>query len=215
MKDFFNEDVYKSVYLTGSRPARMYGLPILHKTFDFVPAFRKTLWSIETFNYQLAKFLGKLLDVIPNDHSAKDTFSFLEELKTRLVTNKCIVSYDLTSFFTNITLEEAIHLTIDLPFEAKPNLKISRKDLQKLFQFATSQNNSLFNGNMYDQVDGVAMRSPLAPIFANIFMGYQKKEWIRDNNYEGLLYYKRYFDDIFAVFETNNHAVSFYQLAAH
>ena len=50
MKDFFNEDVYKSVYLTGSRAARMYGLPILHKTFDFVPAFRKTLWSIETFN---------------------------------------------------------------------------------------------------------------------------------------------------------------------
>ena len=28
---FFDEDVYKKVYPTGSRPARMYGLPKLHK----------------------------------------------------------------------------------------------------------------------------------------------------------------------------------------
>ena len=43
--------------------------------------------------------------------------------------------------------QETIHLT------TKPDLKISRKDLQKLFQFVTSQTKFLFNGNMYDQVD--------------------------------------------------------------
>ena len=89
-------------------------------------------------------------------------------------------------------------------------MKIIRKDLQKLFQFVTSQTNFLFNGNMYDQVDGVAMGSPLAPILANIFMGYHEKEWIRNYNYGGLFYYKRYVEDIFAVFETKDHAVSFY-----
>ena len=162
---FFDEDVYKSVYPTGSRPARMYGLPKLHKIFDSVPAFRPILSSTGTYNYQLAKFLGKLLDdVIPNDYSAKDTFSFVEELKMVAVTNKYMVPYDVTSLLTNIPLKETIHLTIDLLFEAKPDLKISRKDLQKLFQFATSQTNFFFNGSMYDQVDGVAMGSPLAPI---------------------------------------------------
>ena len=75
---FFNANVYKSVYPTGSRPARMYGLPKLHETFDSVSAFRPILSSIGTYNYQLVKFLAKLLDyVIPNDHSAKDTFSFV------------------------------------------------------------------------------------------------------------------------------------------
>ena len=49
------------------------------------------------------------------------------------MTNKCMVSYDVTSLFTNIPLEETINLLIDLLFEAKPDLKISRKDLQKLF----------------------------------------------------------------------------------
>ena len=208
---FFNDDVYKSVYPTGSRPARMYSLPKLHKIFDSVPAFRPILSSIGTYNYQLAKFLGKLLDdVIPNDHSTKDTFSFVEELKMVSVTNKYLVSYDVTSLFTNIPLEETINLTINLLFEAKPDLNISRKDLQKLFQFATSQTNFLFNGNMYDQVDGVAMGLPLAPILANIFMGYHEKEWIRNYNYGGLHYYKRYVNDIFAVFETKDHALSFY-----
>ena len=126
--------MYIKVYPTGSRPARMYDLPKLHKMFDSVPAFRPKLPSIRTYNYQLAKFLGKLLDhVITNDHSTKDTLSFIEELKTVSVTNKYMVSYDVTSLFTNIPLEETINLTINLLFEAKPDFKISRKDLQKLF----------------------------------------------------------------------------------
>ena len=54
---------------------------------------------------------------------------------------------------------------------------------------------------MYDQVDEAAMGSPLAPILASIFMGYNENEWIRNYNYGGLFYDKSYVDDIFAVFE--------------
>ena len=174
----------------------MYDLPKLHKMFDSVPAFRPILSSIGTYNYQIAKFLSKLLDdAIPSDHSTKDTFSFFEELKAVSVTDKYMVSYDVTSFFTNIPLEETITLTIELLFEAKPDLKIRRKDLQKLFQFGKSQISFLFNGNMYYPVDGVAMDLPLAPILANILMG-----WIRNYNYGELLYSKRYVNDVYLKF---------------
>ena len=61
-----------------------------------------------------------------------------------------MVSYDITSLSTNITLKEIMHLAIDLLFEAKTDLKISRKDLQTLFQLAISQIKFLFDGNMYD-----------------------------------------------------------------
>ena len=78
--------------------------------FDSVPTFRPILSSIGIYNYQLAKFLGKLLDdVIPNDYSTNDTFSFVEELKRVSVTNKYMVSYDVTSLFTTIALKETIH----------------------------------------------------------------------------------------------------------
>ena len=50
-----------------------------------------------------------------------------------------MVFYDVTTLFTNIPLEETMHLTIDLLFEAKFDLKISRIDLQRRLQFATSQ----------------------------------------------------------------------------
>lgn len=65
--------------------------------------------------------------------------------------------------------QETIHLT------TKPDLKINRKDLQFFFQFAASQTNFLFNGNMYSQINGVDMGSPLAPILANVFMRYHEK----------------------------------------
>ena len=53
-----------------------------------------------------------------------------------------------------------------LLIKTKLDLKISKKNLHNFF--------SLY-GNMYDQIDRVAMGSILAPIPANIFLGYHKK----------------------------------------
>ena len=50
MKDF-SMMMYISVYPTGSRPARMYGLPKLHKMSDSVPSLRPILTSTGTYNY--------------------------------------------------------------------------------------------------------------------------------------------------------------------
>ena len=172
----------------------MYILPKLHKIIDSVPAFPPILSSLETYNNQLAKYLGKLLDdVIPNDHSAMDTFSFVQELKTVSVTNDYMGSYDVANLLTNIPLEETIHLTTDLLFEAKRDLKISRKDSQTFFEFPRSQANFLFNGNMYDQNDDVTIGLSLTHIIANIFMGYHDKGWIRDYSYGKLIDYKGMF----------------------
>ena len=52
---------------------------------------------------------------------------------------KILVSYDVTSLFTNISLQETIDIAITLIFNHNPNLNINRKELQKLFLFATSQ----------------------------------------------------------------------------
>ena len=102
---------------------------------------------------------------------------FVKEQKTLIVTNKYMVSYDVTSLFTNIPFEEMINLTVDFLFKAKPDFKISRKDFQKLLQFDTSETNFLYNGNIYDQINGVATGSAFAPILANSFMGYHGKWW--------------------------------------
>ena len=50
----------------------------------------------------------------------------------------------------------------------------NRKELKKPFLFATSQTHFIFNSKFYNQIDGVAMGSFLAPVVANIFMGFHK-----------------------------------------
>ena len=46
------------------------------------------------------------------------------------------------------------------------------------------------------------MGSFLAPILANRFIGYHEKDWIEKAQVVKLTFYKRYVDDIFAVFES-------------
>ena len=44
---------------------------------------------------------------------------------------------------------------------------------------ATCETHFLFNGKFYDQIDGVAMGSPLAPVLANLFMGHNENSGLK------------------------------------
>ena len=112
-----------------------------------------------------------LSPVVPDDYSCKGTFSFVSQIKNTNLSGRFLVSYDVTSLFTNIPLQETIDIAINLIFNHNPNLNITKKDLKKLFLFATSQTHFIFNSKLYSQIDGLAMGSPLAPVLANIFMG--------------------------------------------
>ena len=81
-----------------------------------------------------------------------------------------MVSFDLCSLFTNITLEETIDIAVNVILENYVGIKITKNELKQLFIYATSKTHFLFNGSIYDQIDGVAMGSPLAPVLANLFM---------------------------------------------
>ena len=121
-----------------------------------------------------------------------------------------MVSFDICSLFTNIPLKETIDLAVKLIFEKDKNLKITKEELTELFVFATAKTNFIFNGVIYDQVDGIAMGSPLAPTLANLFMGHNENKWL--SQYEGQkpTFYRRYVDDIFATFAHENDANKFF-----
>ena len=92
--------------------------------------------SIGTFNYNLARFLCDLLSpLVPNDYSCKDTFSFVSQIKNTNLSKKFLFSYDVTSLFTNIPLQETIDTAINLIFNHNPNLNITKKEIKKTFSF--------------------------------------------------------------------------------
>ena len=140
------------------------------------PVFRPIISSLGTFNYHLVSHLGDMLkDIIPKEYSCADTFAFIEDLKGCEIEDKFTISFDICSLFSNIPLHETLNLAVDLIFENYPEIKISKMEMLELFRFCTSKTNFLFDGVVYDQIDGIAMGSPLAPTLANLFMGHHEK----------------------------------------
>ena len=215
-KGLLDKNIYDKVYPSGSLPARIYGQPKMHKLnvnnnlSKQVPPFRIIVSSIGAYNYNIAKYLTNILSPhITTQHCAQDSFSFVEDLKQVSLQNKFLVSYDVVSLFTNIPLDETIDLAVDIIKSNDPSVKMSRVQLRKLFLFATSQTHFVYKGQYYDQVDGVAMGSPLGPVLANLFMGVHEADWLRSYPGQCPLFYRRYVDDILCVFDSANQATSF------
>ena len=120
-----------------------------------------------------------------------------------------LVFYDVTSLFTNIPLQEIIDIVINLIVNPNPNLNITRKELKKLFLFATSKTHFIFNSKFYNQIDVVSMGSPLAPVLANIFMGFHESKCLNKCNLNKPKFYLRYVDGIVAAFDNEQDSLIF------
>ena len=87
---------------------------------------------------------------------------------------------------------------------------ISKNDFRDLLNLATKESFFTFNNKFYIQVDGVAMGSPLGPVLASIFLSHYEENGL--NKYPIKFkssFYRRYVDDIFALFESSESADSF------
>ena len=101
-------------------------------------------------------------------------------------------------------------MTINHILNHNPNLNITKKELKKLFLFAASQTHFIFNSKFYNQFDGVAMGSLLAPVLANTFMGFYESKWPNEYNFNKPKLYLRYVDDILAAFDKEQDSLHFF-----
>ena len=152
-------------------------------------------------------------EISVGQYTITDTFSFVEELRNLdLDTNKVFMaSFDISSLFTNIPIDETIDIIINRLFSSSTQFSgFSHAQFRKLLYFAVKNCHFLFNGRLYEQVDGVAMGSPLGPSFANTFLCYHEKVWL-DNcprDFKPLIY-RRYVDDCFVIFRCPDHVKPF------
>ena len=122
-----------------------------------------------------------------------------------------MASLDVDSLFTNIPLDETIDICVDNLYNDNENPPNTPKhDFRNLLSIATKESFFMFNNKYYKQVDGVAMGSPLGPALAKIFMCSFESKWLRDcaNDFKPV-FYRRYVDDIFALFSFPDHADKF------
>jgi hypothetical protein len=181
-------------------------MPKIHKKkFPISPIFA----SIGTYNQKLAKFLVEILTPLLENNQIilKDTFDFvnkISQLDTEI--DVVILSFDVESLFTNIPTLETIDIILNQIYvKAKKYFHgLTKEELKKLLIVCTQQSHFQFNGQYYDQVDGVSMGSPLGPLFANIFMADFEKKNIAQLKQLGVNLWYRYVDDIFATLTRNS-----------
>ena len=113
-----------------------------------------------------------------------------------------MASFDVTSLFTNIPLDETVQIVLDQQFSTNRLFQgFSRKELKDLLNLAMKNCHFVFNGKLYEQIDGVAMGSPLGLLFANIFLSHHEKTWLENcpTDFKPH-FYRRYVDDSFILF---------------
>jgi hypothetical protein len=211
-----SDEIYKKLKPSGSQPGVLYGLCKVHKGVSAdgsPPPFRPILSAINTPSYKIAKFLTPLLSKLTkNEFVSKDSFEFAKIIRDQNP-DFYMASFDIDSLFTNVPLEETIDITVNKLFGKKKKYEgFSKEQFRKLLSLAVKNSFFLFNGNYYEQVDGVAMGSPLGPTIANIFLCHWEEIWIQKCPKQFKPeFYNRYMDDTFLLFTSENHVKKFFR----
>jgi len=81
------------------------------------------------------------------------------------------------------------------------------------YTVSTDAAGAVFKGLFYDQTDWlpwVPPPPPLSPVLSNFFTGHHEKIWLNNYLSSDVLFYRRYVDDNFCLFRTENDALLFF-----
>lgn len=75
----------------------------------------------------------------------------------------------------------------------------NRFEMKFLLDISTKDTNFIFNNKIFSQVDGIAMGSPLGPVFADIFVNHLEEKLMPILTSNGVLFWRRFVDDTFVI----------------
>jgi hypothetical protein len=119
----------------------------------------------------------------------KNSFQFVQILESlRVQPEDLMVSFDVVSLFTNVLIVDSLEL-LSHHFE---------DDDLALFKHILTSTYFCFDGQFYEQIDGVAMDSPISPVIANFFMEDFENKAIEQVIHKPVCWF-RYVDDTFVI----------------
>ena len=206
-----HKEPLKNVKPSGTTPGKMYGLPKIHKNNH---PLKPVLAAYNTASYRLAQWLVSILSPFSlNDYTLRNSYDFTQQVKELNLNldNVVLVSYDVTSLFTNIPIDETIDLIINSIYLNIDTFHDLPKNIFKnLLKSVCKQSYFFFNNKIYLQTDGVSMGSPIGPLMANFFMNFLEVNFLQNCPLEFKpLFYRRYVDDTFTLFNSIEEANKF------
>lgn len=151
-------------------PGYLYGNVKTHKPGNNL---RPIISQVTTPTYETAKRLDNIIKpYIPATYMLKSRDEFISIIQTTKPDNPPS-SLDVESLFTNVPIQETINIILREVFNHPilPPPEISPRKLEKLLLLCTtSVPFRNIDGQLYIQIDGMSMGSPLGPTFANYYM---------------------------------------------
>ena len=187
-------------------PGYAYGNVKIHKENK---PLRPIISQIPSPLYNLSKRLNTILKpFIPAKYSLESTEEFIDILRVKKPTG-LLASIDVESLFTNVPVEETIQIILKEVYKnadpTLPPLQLTPWILERLLRSCTME--APFrgpDGRLYRQRDGIAMGSPLGPLFASFYMCSLENSVLSDATIAPNIYC-RYVDDIFVDVQDQNH----------
>lgn len=171
MKTHIGEGMAKSLNNYKAVCPKMYGNPKIHK--DDVP-LRPIVSSINAPTTKLSKFMADLLKKSFsqfNKYAVKDSWGFSECVNNlSLPDGHVIVSLDVVSLFTNISLERTITVIEENWQLVAIHTSMPKASFVEIIRFLFDSNFFSFNNTIYSQKFGCPMGSNLSPVLANVVM---------------------------------------------
>ena len=145
----------------------------------------------------------------------RETFRLLEfqfRIGNKTISRIYMASFDIESLFTNSPLDEMINICLNKVFVNKKRVKgLLKKDFKQLLTLSVKSSCFDFSNVYCQQVDGVAMESPLWPTVDNLFLLSYESKWLKECPIQfAPKYYRRYVDDIFLLFKVKDHVKKFF-----
>ena len=194
------------------RVAPFYCLPKIHKSIIAPIPGRPIVSSISTLTYHASVYLDMQLQPILKRlqtvcTSTNSIITDLHDYTTSI--NSTLLCADVTSLYPNIPILLGVQ-TVSKVLKDLNCFTDSHLDfLMDLLHWVLTNNFCEFNDKTYLQIKGTAMGTPVATSYANIFL--YGVECIAIKKHKPT-YYKRYIDDIFAIFDSPIKAKCFVHL---
>lgn len=159
------------------------------------PLVIKLNWVLKDSN-ELIKTLYKL--------NSSQTLSTLNHLE--------IYSADVEALYPNINIDLGLKLMSDFINEIDWEYPIKRKFLLDAMNFVLTKGFIKFDNQIYQQIDGAAMGSPMIPPYANITVYMLERSIVEIyTDKQFLILYKRFIDDVLIITQNDPHLLKAFQ----